>query len=284
MKFTISAPGKIILMGEHAVVYGKPAIVAAVNRRIMATFDDKNQTCEMKVKSSIPIRVGMGSSAALSVILAASHVFLSRGRSKLSAKTLSTINKTAYEYEKIYHGNASGVDTTVITHGGILWFRKITDGKFAFKKLNIGGLRKFVLINTGKPKETTREMVEKVKIERKKERKKIDSLFKAIEQQTQIFWRALETKNRQLTVDSIQNSESFLEDLGLVSPLAKKVVREIEEIGGAAKISGAGGLTGGSGILLCYHQNPQRIIDLAKKLKLESFRVKLGEEGLRIDE
>lgn len=284
MKLTISAPGKVILMGEHAVVYDKPAIVAAVNRRMTATFDDKNQTCEMKIKSSIPIGVGMGSSAALSVILAASHGFLSRGRSKLSPKTLSLINKTAYEYEKIYHGNASGVDTTVITHGGILWFRKIKDGKFAFKKLNIGGLRKFVLINTGKPKESTREMVEKVKIERQKDRKKIDSLFKAVEQQTRIFWHALETKNRQLTVDSIQNSESFLEDLSLVGPLAKKVVREIEEIGGAAKISGAGGLTGGSGMLLCYHQNPQQIIDLAKKLKLESFRVKLGEEGLRIDE
>jgi len=281
MKFTISAPGKIILIGEHAVVYGKPAIVAVVNKRMTAIFDDKNQICEMKIKSSIPIGVGMGSSAALSVILAASHAFLSRG-SKLSAKTLSIINKTAYEHEKIYHGNASGVDTTVITHGGILWFRKIKDGKFALKKLNIGGLRKFVLINTGKPKENTGDMVEKVKIARQKDRKKIDNLFKAIEQQARIFWHALETKNRRLIADSIQNSQSFLEDLGIVGPLAKKVVREIEKIGGAAKISGAGGLTGGSGILLCYHQDPNKIVELGKKLKLETMKVKLGGEGVKL--
>src|SRR3990167_3861867 len=31
---TVSAPGKIHLIGEHAVVYGKPAILATVGKRI----------------------------------------------------------------------------------------------------------------------------------------------------------------------------------------------------------------------------------------------------------
>ena len=31
---TISAPGKLMLFGEHAVVYGKPSIVTAVNQRL----------------------------------------------------------------------------------------------------------------------------------------------------------------------------------------------------------------------------------------------------------
>lgn len=34
MKIVVSAPGKIMIMGEHAVVHGRPCMVTAVNRRI----------------------------------------------------------------------------------------------------------------------------------------------------------------------------------------------------------------------------------------------------------
>ena len=39
MKITVSAPGKLHLMGEHAVVYGKPAILAAVSQRLFVTLN-----------------------------------------------------------------------------------------------------------------------------------------------------------------------------------------------------------------------------------------------------
>ena len=36
----VSVPGKVILMGDHAVVYGKPAIIAAINRRLTVSVSE----------------------------------------------------------------------------------------------------------------------------------------------------------------------------------------------------------------------------------------------------
>lgn len=38
-KITVSAPGKLMLLGEHAVVYGRPCIVTAVGQRMRATVE-----------------------------------------------------------------------------------------------------------------------------------------------------------------------------------------------------------------------------------------------------
>ena len=41
-KIKASAPGKLMLFGEHAVIYHKPCIVTAVNQRIYVTAEPNN--------------------------------------------------------------------------------------------------------------------------------------------------------------------------------------------------------------------------------------------------
>jgi len=44
MRITVSVPGKVTLLGEHAVVYGKPALVSAINRRIYITIERRDDS------------------------------------------------------------------------------------------------------------------------------------------------------------------------------------------------------------------------------------------------
>ncbi|MBM5804569.1 MAG: mevalonate kinase [Candidatus Verstraetearchaeota archaeon] len=44
MKVTVSAPGKVTLFGEHAVVYGKPALVSAIDRRVHVTVEERSDS------------------------------------------------------------------------------------------------------------------------------------------------------------------------------------------------------------------------------------------------
>ncbi|HRN70464.1 MAG TPA: mevalonate kinase [Candidatus Woesebacteria bacterium] len=49
-KITVSAPGKLMLFGEHAVVYGSPCIVTAVNHRMKVTVEE-NSTNELVIQA-----------------------------------------------------------------------------------------------------------------------------------------------------------------------------------------------------------------------------------------
>jgi len=143
--------GKVILLGEHSVVYGRRALASAISRRIEVRVGDVYSTARpsngsdplsdprfraalvraaelldldaghlvVRVDSDLPPGVGLGSSAALSVALVRALAAFA-GADTCNAEVCAQ----AYELERIFHGTPSGIDNTAATHGGLFVFRR----------------------------------------------------------------------------------------------------------------------------------------------------------------
>ncbi|MCX6705626.1 MAG: hypothetical protein NTV24_00770 [Candidatus Woesebacteria bacterium] len=271
----VSAPGKLIISGEHAVVYGYPALVTAINRRLTVVLVKGKR----KIQSEIPIGCGMGSSAAYAVATSATNILL-----KNKKLDLEIINDVAYKVEKKRHGNPSGVDNTVSTYGGFLWYRKESENLKLFSPIKVKrAFPKVYLIDTGRPVESTKEMVASVAKLYKKDPLSTEIIFRKIERVSKNFLKYLQGENIVGFSNLIKENEVLLEKLGVVSNSTIKLIRKIEKNGGAAKISGAGGWKDKSGILLVYHKDINKLKNFAKREKLELIEIQLGEEGVRIE-
>lgn len=298
-------------MGEHAVVYGKPALLSAVNLRLSVAIESGKPHISAPAKevaevvayamdivrkefklenlpdytvtvvSDIPFGFHLGSSAALAVATV--------GATMYAAKKIwnpAVINQLAYEVEKKQHGNPSGGDNTAVTFGGFLWFRRELEflksiWQLPFKPAK--NLNHFFLIDTGKPKETTGEMVSYVKSQMSKRKFQMEKLMNQNEEQTKRITVAIKEGNEEELVGAIQIGERTLEGMGVVSKKVLPLIRSIEKEGGAAKILGGGGQKDGVGFLLCYHHKPADIGSISKSYGFSIRRITLGEEGVRLE-
>jgi len=316
MKVTVSAPGKIHLMGEHAVVHGAPALLAAIDKRIYVTvsFTGHNEGKEniqivstetddyirqvvqiageklgvhdmphlvISVNSDIPAGYHLGSSAAVAVAVTGALMYILK-----KIWNPVRINEIAYEAEQLKHGNPSGGDNTAVTFGGFLWFRKELEFLKSMWQLpfrTADSLTRFYVIDTGRPLETMGEMVAHVAARVKKHPKKFRSVIYQNEIQTKRLTRAIKEGNEKELVDSIRAGQRTLEAMDAVSKYAKTFVRAVEKTGGAAKILGGGGRKAGVGYLLCYHARPGLLKEFLERFTTDLTPVRLGEEGVRLE-
>ncbi|KKP60191.1 MAG: Mevalonate kinase [Candidatus Roizmanbacteria bacterium GW2011_GWC2_34_23] len=301
MKIAYSAPAKVILSGEHAVVYGKPALVSAINLRLKFSLTNfarsykdgktnkeiyfinqkvKKYLNEQKIKfvdrqsnykieSEIPIGRGLGSSAALSVAVVAAFLEFYTGR-KFDKKT---INELAYKIEKHFHKNPSGVDNIAACFGGLISFQINIKKNLDFKvPKNIE--EKLFLIDSGKPKETTKEMVNFVATQN------VANIFEKIEITTKAIIESIKSENIDAFKKGLADNEKLLEDLGVVSDKTKKLLSSLSKFG-VGKVTGAGGRKDGSGFILFFADDSKKLIKYLSKIKILFYKFIPDNKGLR---
>jgi mevalonate kinase len=259
-----SAPGKLMLMGEHAVVYGYPSIVTACDTRIVVSVEqgdvpgvvvdapgvsDTRFVTEAinRVKSlyarpfpNVIIRTkaqfssfyGLGSSSAVTVAtICALGAFLEM---KFDKKTLF---EQSYEVIRSVQQVASGFDVAAAVYGGTLLYG------------NGGELLTPIAVDTASllvaytgVKADTVSLVQSVQQKKQTYGAKVDRIFDAIKKLTE------EAKDKMIEGDwervgkLMDFNQEYLRDLGVSSEKIETLIHAARSAGAwGAKLSGAGG-------------------------------------------
>ncbi|PRA29194.1 mevalonate kinase family protein [Pseudomonas poae] len=323
-----SAAGKVILMGEHAVLHDCPALAMAIGLRCCARVSTRNDpqitarsdalglnrtysreallryteqvrrawaryrlkplsqdfarvrgsdpdhllkcalgeslhhfteaNClglDLSVHSDIPLNAGFGSSGALAVCIPAAIASLYGCEA-----TRTTLHRLAMNIERYQHGQPSGIDHTTALLGSIIAFQRDHQGALQASRLpaNIAALHLAgaQLYHTGSARESTGEVIVHT---RARLAGRNNPLLAKMRQTTAQFSQLLHAAqaDRPQLLALISDYQRALEALGVVPESVCDVVRAVERAGGAAKLCGAGALSGeGAGCLLVFPPAP----------------------------
>ncbi len=298
MNGTVSAPGKAILLGEHAVVYGKPAIAIPLPQlRAVADFRQTEEALtihaadlpsppwqwnEAAAGSSDPLatmaaltlrRLGSGapkgeitirSAIAIASGLgsgAAVSAALGRAIAALCGATISNaaLNALVYEVEKLHHGTPSGIDNTTVVFEQPVYFQRGQPIKAILPKRRLD----FLLADSGVPA-LTRQSVAAVRQLLREDPDRANNLLDQIASVAVSARACLESVDRMRLGKLMTANHGHLRDLGVSSPQLDALVTSATQAGAlGAKLSGGG--RGGSIIALV---EPATTLAVKKALQL----------------
>ncbi len=305
-----SGYGKVILFGEHFVVHGIPGIVSAIDastdaevkkavkginvkderktakgyseekrlqqlesieRMLKAMGLDSKTPLDIWIGGTLPGFSGLGASAASSVAIA-------RAISEELTLNLSDekINQIAYEAEKAYAGNPSGIDNTAATYGGLMWFKKnAAGGPDSVEKLHMRRPIEIVIGSTGKVA-NTKAMVEGVADRKKKNPEKYNQIFKQAENLAVEGRKALENYDLKKVGELMNENHRLLQELGVSSKELDLLVDLARKQGAfGAKLTGGGG--GGCMVALTPGKDLQgKVASAIKTAGFEVLSAKIG--------
>ncbi len=263
MSVKVSAPGKLMLLGDHAVVYGYPCLVTAVDKRLyveaeiitgtedeiltpqvkesrfvlesIAYFKERfhiSQSVRIKTKGDFSHQVGLGSSSAVTVATfqALSVLF----HKKLTKKNLFDLS---YKVNLLIQRVGSGFDIGAAVYGKSLLF--VTGGK-RIEELSISDIP--LVVGYSGVKADTPFYIRKVAEAFKTRNAEMHTLFSHIQELVESAYHGLKHGNYVQVGNAMNENHKLLQQLGVSTERLDQMVSSALKAGAwGAKLSGAGG-------------------------------------------
>lgn len=296
--------GKLILFGEHFVVYKVPALVAAVaaytdckaeltstpgvemidNRPAVPGYKvkkkaEQDEATELVLKhlgldtSKQGVRLTLGGDlCAVSGIGASASSCIAIGRAVGAAMGLGLteeqVNAAGYEGEKGYHGTPSGIDNTSACYGGILKFQR-TAGDPIFEMQNLPETVGLVYASTGITASTT-TVVGDVRAKKEADPKWWDDLMKRYVAVVTEGEQVLQSGDWKRLGELINENHTLCQELTVSCP-------ELDELVDTARAAGAWGAkmsgTGRGGLMLAITPGEELTNKVAAALEAKAPQV-----------
>lgn len=281
--WTGSAPGKLILAGEHAVVYGYRAVAAAVSLRTTVTLRERPGPSGIdesairdarvwpalatllppaglgvSITSDLPVGCGMGSSAALAV--ATIRALAAReGRVPDFAECF----ERGFLMERVLHGNPSGVDHAVSALERVVVYRR--EGP-EITPIAVPCPLRLVVADTGTPGDTA-AMVAGVR------ERAPHAALRSIGAIAEMV--AAHLQRGEDPGPLFSENHRLLRRIGVSTPALDGVCAAMEAAGASgAKLAGAGG--GGVAIAAVTEETEARVLATVREGGLRGFTVRVG--------